>query len=359
MTGVFEPTPPELGRKWLSLDSDNLLGAASSLPDQLGHALESPPKLEELAEHGPFRHVVVAGMGGSGIAGRVLKALADERSDVPIALSTGYELPRFVGPATLVVAISFSGGTEETISVARAAIERGAKLWALTGGGALEALARDAGAPVERLPEGIPQPRAAAGAMIASLLLGAEALGFLPGVSGELAEAAAQLRRRVAECEAGSGVAAEVARRIGRTFPLLHGASGLGEVAARRWKTQVNENAKAPAFAGEQPEVCHNELCAFGQGGDVTRQLLTLVNLRLGSEHRQVARRFDLFGELTKEALAGVVDVIASGGGDLARFFDLVMIGDFVSLHLAARDGIDPGPVPILREMKSRLAGER
>jgi glucose/mannose-6-phosphate isomerase len=118
----------------------------------------------------------------------------------------------------------------------------------------------------------------------------------------------------------------------------------------------MNENSKSPAFFGLQPEVCHNEVCGFGQHGDVTRQILTLVNLRTGLEDAALARRFAVFAEMADEALAAVVEVEGSGEGELARFFDLVMVGDFVSLHLAAREGIDPGPVPALVEIKRRLA---
>jgi glucose/mannose-6-phosphate isomerase len=102
--------------------------------------------------------------------------------------------------------------------------------------------------------------------------------------------------------------------------------------------------------------VCHNEVCGFGQHGDVTRQVLTLVNLRTGSEDPRIVLRFQLFAEATEEALARVIEVEAAGDGELACFFDLVMVGDFVSLHLATRDGIDPGPVPTLTELKRRLA---
>jgi len=360
MTEVLDASARGGDGAWLALDSDDMLGAAAALPDDLEAALSSDPATGPLVDRAPFRDVVVAGMGGSGVAGRVLKALADARSEVPVALAGGYDLPRFVGPESLVIAVSFSGGTEETVSAARQAVERGAGLLALTTGGALGELATEAGAALELLPDGIPWPRAGVGAMVGHLVRAAEALGVLPAptATDDLVASVTQLRRRLPECLTGGGLAAEVAARIGRTFPLVHGAVGLGEIAARRWKTQVNENAKAPAFSGEQPEVCHNELCGFGQSGDVTRQLVTLVGLRLGTEHRQVARRFELFGELVGEAVAGVVDVVAAGEGDLARFFDLVMLGDFVSLHLAARDGVDPGPVPVLGEIKARLAAD-
>jgi glucose/mannose-6-phosphate isomerase len=143
---------------------------------------------------------------------------------------------------------------------------------------------------------------------------------------------------------------------IGRTIPLVHSAQDLGAAAALRWKAQVNENAKRPAFFNVYPELCHNELAGWGQHGDATRQLITLVNLRHDAEHPQVSRRFDLVVEVLREVVADVIEVRAAGEGDLAQLFDLAMIGDFVSLHLAGNEGIDPGPIPVLDELKRQLA---
>src|SRR5690606_2311649 len=143
----------------------------------------------------------------------------------------------------------------------------------------------------------------------------------------------------------------------GRTVPLVVGAGPVGAVAAQRWKTQVNENAKAPAFTAAIPEMCHNEICGWGQHGDVTRQLFTLVELRHDEEHPQESRRFDLVRELMAEVVHDVIEVRAVGDGPLAQLFDLVMIGDAVSLHLAAQTGVDPGPVPVLDDLKRALAG--
>jgi len=136
----------------------------------------------------------------------------------------------------------------------------------------------------------------------------------------------------------------------------VHGGGALGAAAALRWKTQVNENAKAPAFWNTQPELCHNEICGWGQDGDVTRQLITLVQLRHDAEHPQVIRRFELVAELLAETVAHIVEVRAEGDGDLAQLFDLILVGDFVSLWMAANEGIDPGPVPALVELKAALA---
>jgi glucose/mannose-6-phosphate isomerase len=148
-----------------------------------------------------------------------------------------------------------------------------------------------------------------------------------------------------------------VARRIGRTIPLVYGSTGLTAVAARRWKSQVNENAKTPAFSAVQPELSHNEVAGWGQHGDVTRQVFSLVTLRHAGEHPQVARRFALVVDATDEVMANVIPVWAEGHDDLSRFFDLALFGDFVSLHLAGREGIDPGPVPALSDLEATLRG--
>jgi len=129
-------------------------------------------------------------------------------------------------------------------------------------------------------------------------------------------------------------------------------------VAALRWKTQVNENAKAPAFAQAIPEMCHNEVCGWGQHGDMTRQVFTLVELRHDEEHPQESRRFELVRDtIMAEVVHDVVEVRADGEGALAQLLDLILYGDYVSLHLAAQEGIDPGPVPILVDLKRALAG--
>jgi glucose/mannose-6-phosphate isomerase len=351
------------GAAWLGLDSENMLPAVAGAAATIEAAMKAyvPISLPGL-DAGGVTSVVVAATGASALASSAFQAFAAPRFQIPVVLVSTSSIPSFVGPSTLVFAVSFSGDTRATLDAASNALAAGAPLVAVTGDGPLGGLAAGAGAPVIGPPRGLPQmshPRAALGATVASLLCACEQLGLSGEVRPQLSAAIAQLSDRSAELSSGGGVAARIGRLIGRTIPLVHGASGLGAVAARHWKTQVNANAKAPAFFGVQPEVCHDEVCGFGQHGDVTRQVLTLVNLRTGLESDGVAACFELFSELTSEALARIVDVEAAGAGDLARFFDLVMIGDFVSLHLAARDGIDPGPVPTSVELLERASRRR
>jgi glucose/mannose-6-phosphate isomerase len=294
-------------------------------------------------------------MGGSGIAGDVLAALAAPSSPVPVIAVKDAVVPAFVGSSTLVIALSFSGSTAETIAGATEALERGARLVSVTSGGRLADLTASGGGGVLAVDPAIPMPRAALGAMVAPVLAVAEDTGVLVGARDQLSAAASQLRRRVQALSRPDNAAEQLARTIGRTWPLVYGAGPLGAVAAVRWKNQVNENAKAPAFHHTLPEVCHNELCGWGQHGDVTRQVLTLVELRHGFEEADVARRFELIDDQMLEVVADICVVEAQGDGPLAQLMDLVLVGDVTSLHMAADAGVDPGPIPALDAMKAGL----
>jgi len=341
---------------WISPDSVDMLGATAGLPEQLETSASAAVDVTGLPSPEGLDAIAVLGMGGSGVAGEILQAVGKDQLRLPVVLVGDYSLPAFVGPSTLVFAVSFSGETEETLEATEAALGRGARLIAVTGGGSLEELAVASGAPVFATLKGIPQPRAGVATMAAPLLMALERLGLLAGITPAIDATVDQLKRRRDSLVGGGGTALEIAQRLDRTIPLMQGASGIGAVAARRWKTQLNENAKTPAFFATQPEWCHNEICGFGQNGDVTRQVMTIVTLRSDFEHPQVERRFSLVKEFVGEAVASVIEVRADGSGPLAQLFDLIMIGDFVSLHVASREGIDPGPIPVLVEVKRRLA---
>jgi glucose/mannose-6-phosphate isomerase len=332
------------------LDTLGMWDAAARLPEQVAAAARQAPDISALPRSGSVANVVVLGMGGSGIAGNVFEAVAGPDLQVPVSVVKSYIVPGFVGPASLVFAVSFSGDTEETVEVSQ-----GAAVVAVTSGGQLAKLADGWRVPAVPVPSSIPQPRAGVGAMAVPLLVVAEDLGLLPGARRSIEQAVAQLRRRRDQLTGPTSPAEALARRIGRTIPLVYGEAGIGAVAAWRWKADVNENAKAPAFTATNPELCHNEVAGWGQHGDITRQLLTLVNLRHEGEHPRVARRFELVDDIVREVVAGIEEVRAEGQGRLAQLLDLVIFGDFVSLHLAAQEGLDPGPVPALAEIKSRL----
>ncbi len=337
------------------LDSVGMFDLAAGLPEQVAAAAAQGAELERLPDHDAIEHVVVLGMGGSGIAGDVVQAVAAPFMPVPVTVVKGYEAPSFVSEGTLCFAISYSGNTEETVEAAQSAVAAGARMVVLSTGGELADLADAWDVPHIPLPE-IPMPRAGIGAVSIPPLLVLERVGLFPGAAQYVAEAVDQLRRRRDALIVEGSSAERLADQIGRTIPLAYGGDAIGEVAAYRFKCQVNENAKAPAFAGAVPEMCHNEICGWGQHGDVTRQVMTVVRFRHDFEHPQVARRFELTHDVLDEVVHAMTDVQAQGEGALAQLFDLILQGDFVSLHLAAQAGVDPGPIPVLEDLKSALA---
>ncbi|MGH9246417.1 MAG: bifunctional phosphoglucose/phosphomannose isomerase [Acidimicrobiales bacterium] len=338
------------------LDTLGMFEAAAGLPEQVESAVGLSGDLDGLPDHDEIEHIVVLGMGGSGIAGDVLAAVAGPFMPVPVVVCKGYEPPSFVSEGTLCFALSFSGTTEETLEAASTAAVAGARMVVVARGGELGELAEGWQAPYVRLPDGIPMPRAGIGALAIPPLVVLEQVGLFPGATEWIGLAIEQLKRRRDELVADTNPARDVARRIGRTLPIIYGGGELGGVAALRWKNQVNENAKAPAFVGVIPELTHNEVCGWGQHGDVTRQVFTLVELRHDHEHPQVMRRFDLVRDWVEEVVASIETVEAHGEGALAQLFDLILVGDFVSLWLAFQEGVDPGPVPVLDSIKAALA---
>jgi glucose/mannose-6-phosphate isomerase len=338
------------------IDTLDMFGAIRGLPEQVEAAALSAAQVEgPFPNHDDVENVVVLGMGGSGIAGDVVREVAGPFMPVPVVVHKGYGIPNFISDSTLVFAVSFSGNTEETLEAVGEAAAAGGHVIAVSNGGELQAMATDWGVPHFRIADGIPMPRAGIGAVSVPPLVVLERIGFFPGASSWIDAAISQLRKRRDELVADSNPARDLARRIQRELPIVYSGGGLGSVAALRWKNQFNENAKVASFWGQIPELCHNELCGWGQHGDVTRQVFRLINLRHDFEHPQITRRFDLVNEMLEEVVSEIEEVRAEGEGALAQLFDLVLYGDFVSLYLAYAADVDPGPVAVLDWMKERL----
>ncbi len=338
------------------LDSLGIFPATLGLAEQVEAAVQVGLEAEHLPDHDDIANVVVLGMGGSGVAGDLMAAVGQQFMPVPVVVCKGYDAPSFIDQSTLVVAVSFSGNTEETLTAVQEARLSGARILAVTQGGELGELADQWDAPVLAVPDDIPMPRAGLGAIAVPPLIAFERMGLFPGAGEWIACAIHQLKARRDKLALPGNDAEILARQIGRTIPLVYGAGEVGGVAATRWKTQVNENAKTQAFSNVVPELCHNEICQWGQNGDLTRQAMSVVLLRHDDEHPQQGRRFELIAEIMDEVVAGIQTVEAQGDGILAQLFDLILFGDMVSLHLAAQEGLDPGPVPILMDLKAALA---
>lgn len=344
-------------------DTLGVVEALRGAPEQLVAAHEGAAHEiggQTLPDAAAIDHVVFCGMGGSGVVGDVVVAVGTASLPVPVVVLKQYRTPGFIGPRSLVFAVSCSGDTEETVGMAKGAADAGARLVTISAGGALEAIGRERGVLHFPVTAAVPGPRFALGAMVAPAIVTLFAMGMLPEAHAGLVKAQEQLARRRDECvpevEAPKNPARELARRIDRTIPLVYGQGGLGAVAALRWKQSVNENAKAPAFWNQYPELNHNEICGWGQHGDATRQLLTLVELEHGMEDARLAARAAATRDLVEETVVQILTVEAAGEGRLAQLLDLIHIGDWTSVYLALQNDVDPGPIDAISQLKAALA---
>ncbi|MEZ5230221.1 MAG: SIS domain-containing protein [Acidimicrobiales bacterium] len=338
------------------LDSLGMWDAMLALPEQIEGSLDAIGDIAGLPDPTRIENVLILGMGDSGFGGDVAAASARPFSPRPISVYGGYLPPSWVGPNSLVIAVSASGTTEETLESLEAAVEAGAPLVAVTNGGELETLARRAGAPVLPVMSDAPMPRAQLGALAVPAMLALEQVGLFPGARAWLAIAVEDLKARREELVGDKSPAKELARKIGRTMPIIYGGGVIGTTAAKRWKIAFNHNVKTPAFWAPMPDLCHNELVGWGQNGDVTRQVFTQIQLRHDFEHPQTARRFDYVENKTLEVMADILSVEAKGEGPVAQLLDLIFVGDLTTLELAANEDLDPGPLPIVDDLKHWLA---
>ncbi len=350
------------GSPW-PIDSMGIWNATVTLPEQI---LDSVECARDSLLNDPIlssrypdyvENVVVFGVGTSGVVGDVLAEMSSNTSKTPIFVVKSGKCPAWVGPNTVAIAISYSGNTKETLQATTCALNAQAHLLVLSAGGELRSLAKESALPSIDISGKIPQTRAALGVLCVAGSALLEYCGILTNGLDRIEAAARSLQsKRDRFIEDGmKSLPAMLSKRIGRTIPLIHGSPGLVGVAARRWKTQINENAKSPAFFSNQPELSYDEIAGWGQHGDVTRQVISLVSLRYQGEDPLITKRIDVCDELIDEVVSDVIEVWSEETDDLSVFFELVLLGDLVSLHLAGGDGIDPGPVPAIESIRDRL----
>lgn len=337
-------------------DSMGLLRAALDLSEQLREGWSASQGVENLPPRDRIENVVILGMGASGVAGDIVRAVAQPLLPLPVVVVRNYELPAFVGEGTLAFAVSYSGNTEETLATATEAVNQGAKLVAISSGGRLAEMAIAQEFPLVRLRSNLEQPRAALGLMTSPILGVLEKLGLFPGAGEWVAAAANHVESRRDELGVADGPAAQLAEQLAGKNVVVYGGGTTGFIAARRWKTVINENAKTPSFFAEQPELCHNEVVGWEATSEELARTTAVVALRHGDEHPQVFRRFELTEAHIAPHVSAYHTVEATGDGEFTQLFDLIAFGDFVSLHMARLTDVDPGPVPFLDELKAALA---
>jgi glucose/mannose-6-phosphate isomerase len=333
-----------------------MLAVAAELGKQLRTGFQAGREASGLPDRPDVSSVVVCGMGGSGIAGDVVHSLHAGAAGVPIAVWKAHGLPGSCGPGTLVIAVSYSGDTEETLSSFDTAIDRGAFVVAISSGGALGKRASGGGRSHVQIPSDVPMPRGAVGYLAGAALGVVEGARLGSPVADDLERAAALADdlsarlgpdRPIADNE-GKELALWLAGRV----PVIWASDGVAEAAALRWKNQMNENAKIPAWCSVLPELDHNEIEGWGPG---TGAPFGLVVLRRAAEDPRTVERVEASLEAVRGSGLNSREVWAEGASPLENLFSLMMKADFASIYLAVLRGVDPTPVPVLMGLKERL----
>jgi glucose/mannose-6-phosphate isomerase len=328
------------------------LAAQVQVGERLGQSAELPLATD-------VRAVVVTGLGGSGISGDLLRSYLHAECRVPILVNRHYSLPGFVGPETLVCAVSYSGNTEETLSAVGEARARGARLLAVTSGGQLEEMAEAWRLPCVRVNDSLLPPRTTIGYQFTPMLVMLARLGLIADQRESIAETIEVLRELGAQYRPGietfRNLPKALARDLHGRFPLIYGVQDFSDVVAYRWRTQFNENSKVLASHQAFPELNHNEVVGW-QGLLPSTLEPWVVLLRDRQELGRIAQQIDITKAFLQERAAGITEVWSQGQSRLARLFSLLYTGDFTSYYLALLRGVDPKPVEAIDHLKSQLA---
>jgi glucose/mannose-6-phosphate isomerase len=344
--------------RFKQLDTLDMLGEIDSLPDQLGHAYQLGLQ-HQLPDWRDIRQVVIAGLGGSAIGADLLAVYCAAISPMPVSVHRDYGLPLFArGPETLVICSSHSGNTEETLDAFEAARTAGCRLIVVCTGGELAKRAREGSIPTWTF-DHAGQPRAAVGFSFGLLLAMFQRLDFIPDQKDALEEALASMQRSQRHLRSDIPAVKNPAKRyagqlMGRWVTII--GSGLLSTVARRWKTQINEVAKAGANFEFLPEADHNTLAGTMNPEEVLNPHTMTLFLRAPSDHPRNRLRSDL----TRKAfmLEGMnTDYIdARGDTPLAHMWSLILFGDYMSYYLAMGYGVDPTPIKALVDFKQAMA---
>ena len=317
------------------------------LPQQIEEAIDLG--LAADFEFKGIKNVCIGGMGGSSIGGELIKALSEKYSRVPFSVVRDYELPRFVGSKTLMIVVSYSGNTEETLSLMDQ-VGNKAKILCVTSNGIVEDRAKEENLPLISIPKGYP-PRGAIAFLFFPVLEVLRKSGIISLKKEDIDETINILSEN---SETAKAWAEEISGKLKEKLPFVYSLYDFS-VIARRWCTQINENSKSLAHFAVFSELNHNEIVGWENPKEILKRIFIFI-LRDREESDQMKKRIEITTELIEDVAGEIMDVYAEGKSRLAKMFSLIQKGDYLSFYLARNYKVDPLPVKRIQELKRRLA---
>jgi len=340
------------------VDKAHMLDGLARFPEQIKEALTIAEAVQRF-NFLKIDNVVVAGMGGSAISGDIMLSLFRDKLDVPLVVNREYDLPKWVNKDTLVICISYSGNTDETLSSFKIASQKKCKILCISTGGKLQDLAEKRGIPFIKIPAGI-QPRAATAYLLFPSIIFLKKIGLLKtAIETDIEETIAVTTDFVTlnkkEVPEENNLAKQLAKKIFNTIPQIYGW-GVYTPIAIRWRHQLNENSKIIARSDIVPECNHNDIVGWSGNPDISKQFSCILFRDKDEETIDMKTRLNFMRDLFHNTAGNVIEVSPKGKNQLAKMMYLMCLGDFTSCYLAVLRGINPSPVNIITELKKRLA---
>lgn len=339
------------GKFVYSIDRGNALGLVAGQSTQLKQRFNSEIRIPK----SELRNIVLAGMGGSALAGEFVRHWLGDRLKLPFTIVRGYDLPGFVDANSLVFVSSYSGNTEETLAAYTQAKAKKAKIVVLSAGGKLSEAATSDKLPLIQIPSGI-QPRLAALFMVKALAVVFEKAALAKDITSELEQAADWLEGQsaawVQTVPANDNLAKQVAEKLLGNSAVIYAGATLAAIA-QRWKISLNENAKNVAFYYELPEFNHNEM--VGWLNPQTKPI-KVIQLQSSLDNGRIAKRWEVSNRLLSGKMPSPIEIKAAGKTKLEQMLWAQMLGDFVGVYLGILNKVDPASVDLIEKLKKELS---
>ncbi len=321
----------------------------SRFPDQLAEALELAKTVQIKKHSAPLRSVFISGLGGSGIGGNFVQEFTRDEIKLPVFVNKGYEIPRWINKHTLAICSSYSGNTEETVAVFEQLLTTGAKIVVVSSGGKLLDLAKKHGFDFVKVPGGWASPRACLGF---SVVLQLAVLRGAKLISGKILQQLEAARKLVVKDSAAIQKQAEklAGQLIGKT-PVIYIGDKM-EAVAVRWRQQINENAKMLCWHHVLPEMNHNELV----GWKTAHPEIATVWLRNKTDFERTAIRTNIIQNIIRPLSGTTLEIFSKGKSEVEKAIYLTNLGDWTSLFLAEKQGVDPQEIEVIDFLKNELA---
>lgn len=340
------------------LDEADILRKTQEMPAQIERCWSDWQKIAMPAHYATAKNVLILGMGGSGIGAALVASLARYECPFVVEVSRDYNIPAWVDKNTLVIGVSYSGETEETLEAFRQAAKKTEKLITISTGGTLASLGSQHKALCYQI-EYESQPRSAIGFSLTSLLSIFAKLRFLQIRNEDIAETVELLSNLLKkidyDIEFYRNPAKLLAQKIAGRVPIILGSGLLSEVA-RRWKGHINENAKNQAYFEEIPEMNHNALVGLEMPTELSKKMFFVILESKYNLERNKLRQ-NITGQiLTQRKIPYESVMLEPSGGKIAEMFQMILFGDFVAYYLAILNNIAPEPVKAINLLKEKLA---